>query len=158
MRHGDIPRAGRPSCRDARASSPAGQPKRRHDWTSTLVSAARSAPAASPPDVPGRTSWCLMSSVLIQRCWPNVKAMKNPSSTSSWTEKLARSRSQSPSSAIEESHMIALVQVSAAFSRSVKRSDCWKFSSSSYLASSSLPAARAERWTPQYSQSIDLET
>jgi len=54
--------------------------------------------------------------------------------------------------------MMALVQVRAAFSRSLKRSESWKFRSSSYLASSRLPAARAERWTPQYSQSIDFDT
>jgi hypothetical protein len=54
--------------------------------------------------------------------------------------------------------MMALVQVSAAFSRSLKRSESWKLRSSSYLASSRLPAARAERWTPQYSQSIDFDT
>ena len=53
---------------------------------------------------------------------------------------------------------MALVQVSAAFSRSSKRLESWKFRSSSYLASSSLSAARADRWTPQYSQSIDFET
>jgi hypothetical protein len=53
---------------------------------------------------------------------------------------------------------MALVHVSAAFSRSLKRSESWKFRSSSYLAFSTLSAAGAERWTPQYSQSIDFET
>ena len=84
--------------------------------------------------------------------------MKNPSSTSSSLLKCSCSRSQSASSAIPESQRMALVQVRAAFSRSLKRSESWKFRSSSYLASSRLSAARAERWTPQYSQSIDLET
>ena len=84
--------------------------------------------------------------------------MKKPSSTSSSVVKLACRRSQSASSAMPESHMMALVQVRAAFSRSVKRSESWKFRSSSYLASSRLSAARAERWTPQYSQSIDFDT
>ena len=45
--------------------------------------------------------------------------MKKPSSTSSSSLKCAWSRSQSASSAIEESQTIALVQVRAAFSRSL---------------------------------------
>lgn len=55
--------------------------------------------------------------------------------------------------------MMALVYVSAARSRAVKRSDSLKLSSSSYLASESpCRPAWTDRWTPQYSQSIDLET
>lgn len=84
--------------------------------------------------------------------------MKNPSSTSSSVLKQACSRSQSASSARLESHRMALVQDSAAFSRSSKRSESGKFRSSSYWASFSVSAARADRWTPQYSQSIERDT
>jgi hypothetical protein len=49
--------------------------------------------------------------------------------------------------------------VSAAFSRGLNFSDSVKFSSSSYFSSvSPFRPAWTERWTPQYSQSMDLET
>ncbi len=68
-------------------------------------------------------------------------------------------RFQSAASAMSEFQTIALVYVSATFSRSVKRSEVAKFSSSSYCASvSPCRPARTERWTPQYSHSMDLDT
>jgi hypothetical protein len=72
-----------------------------------------------------------MPSVLIHRCWPSVKATKNPSSTSSGSLKWWCSRAQSASSARLESQMIALVYDSAVFSRSLNLSEGRKSSSSS---------------------------
>jgi hypothetical protein len=73
-----------------------------------------------------------MPSVLIQRCCPSVSAMKNPSSTSSGTLKCSCSFSQSASSAISEFQMMALVYVSATFSRSLNFVEVANLSRSSY--------------------------
>jgi hypothetical protein len=50
-----------------------------------------------------------MSSVLIQRCWPEVRAMKKPSSTSSGSVKCWWSCAQRASSASDGSKRIASV-------------------------------------------------
>lgn len=85
--------------------------------------------------------------------------MKKPSSTSSGIVKCSWSFVHSVSSAMSAFQMIALVYVSAIFSRSVNLSESVKFSSSSYFASvRPCRPARTERWTPQYSHSMDLET
>jgi hypothetical protein len=85
--------------------------------------------------------------------------MKNPNSTNSGIVKCSWSFVHSASSAMSAFQTIALVYVSATFSRSVNLSDSVKFSRSSYFASvSPCRPARTERWTPQYSHSIDLET
>jgi hypothetical protein len=85
--------------------------------------------------------------------------MKKPSSTSSGSVKCSCRRAQRLSSAIEASQMMALVYVRAAFSRSVKRSESSKLSSSRYFSSGmACCPTRADLWTPQYSHSIDWET
>lgn len=100
-----------------------------------------------------------MPSVLIHRCCPNVSATKKPNSTSSGTVKWRWSSAQSASSAMSAFQMMALVYVSAARSRAVNRSESAKFRRSSYLgAESPCRPAWTDRWTPQYSQSMDLDT
>jgi hypothetical protein len=64
---------------------------------------------ARPPCLSAKTSWCCMSSVLIHRCWPRVRPMKKPSSTSSGLVKCVCSCSHKASSAMEESQIMALV-------------------------------------------------
>ena len=48
---------------------------------------ALSKPGAIDAVVPAITSWCSISSSRSQLCWPMVRAMKQPSSTSSGSEK-----------------------------------------------------------------------
>jgi hypothetical protein len=108
------------------------------------------AAGASPAAVSPSTSPWPIPSVLIHRCCPSVSAMKNPSSTSSGTLKCWWSLAQSASSAMSAFHTIALVYVSAAFSRSVNLSESANRSSSSYFSSvSPFRPAWADRWTPQ---------
>jgi hypothetical protein len=60
---------------------------------------------------------------------------------------------------MSEFQTIALVYVSAAFSRSVNLSESANRRSSSYFSSvRPFRPAWTDRWTPQYSQAIDFET
>jgi len=67
---------------------------------------------------------------LITRCCPNVSATNEPSSTISSSPKCSRSRAHSASSTPSGFQIRLLVYRSAAFWRSVKRSERSKFSSS----------------------------
>jgi len=85
--------------------------------------------------------------------------MKKPSSTSSAFEKCWCSVVHNASSAISAFQTMALVYVSATFSRSVNLGESAKCRRSSYFSSvSPFRPAWTERWTPQYSHSMDLET
>jgi hypothetical protein len=102
---------------------------------------------------------CPIPRVLIHRCCPSVSAMKNPNSTSSGTVKCSWSFAHSASSAISGFQMMALVYVSATFSRSVNLDEVENLRSSSYWSSlRPFRPAWTDRWTPQYSHSIDLDT
>jgi hypothetical protein len=60
---------------------------------------------------------------------------------------------------MEASQIIALVYVSAAFSRSLNASESAKCSRWAYFASELVPDPdRTDRWTPQYSHSMDCDT
>jgi len=87
-----------------------------------------------------------MPSVLIHRCCPSVRATKKPSSTSSGIVKCWWSRAQRASSAISAFQMMALVYVSATFSRSVNVFESAKCRRSPYFSSlSPFRPAWAER-------------
>jgi len=67
---------------------------------------------------------------LITRCWPNVSATNEPSSTICSSLKCSRSRAHSASSTPSGFQIRLLVYSSAAFCRSLKRSERSNFSSS----------------------------
>jgi hypothetical protein len=73
--------------------------------------------------------------------------------------KCSWSFAHSASSAMSEFQMMALVYVSATFSRSVNLDEVVKSSRSPYLSSlSPFRPAWTDRWTPQYSHPIDWDT